>query len=243
MYSVILMAAMTTGTAEAPSFGFCHHWCGCSWGYRPISCCGFYPASYGCSCYGACHGCWGSCYGYGCSCHGACHGCWGSCYGCACYGACYGGGACYGTYMYPAYSLPANYAVPAGTMPMMPASPGGAEKAPLPKTGGQGDLSARVIVDVPADAKVFIDDQQMKSTSSRRQFATPRLEKGQSYYYIVRAEIVRDGETLTDTRRVILKAGDVVQASFRDETAFKATPKGTITVTAARSLDYIPMAK
>ncbi|MGE3804669.1 MAG: TIGR03000 domain-containing protein [Gemmataceae bacterium] len=63
MYSVVLMAALSTGAADVNC-----HW-GCGW------------RSHGCySCYG-CYGC------YGC---GGCYGCYG-CYGCGgCYG-CYGG--------------------------------------------------------------------------------------------------------------------------------------------------------
>ena len=56
----------------------------------------------------------------------------------------------------------------------------------------------------------------MKTTSERRVFNSPRLEPGQTYYYMLRAEVVRDGQTLSDTKRVLIHAGDVVQASFRD---------------------------
>jgi uncharacterized protein (TIGR03000 family) len=63
MYSMVLMAALTTGT-DVPD-----------WGRR-----------WGChGCWG-CYGCWGGCWG----CWG-CHGCWGGCWGCwGCYG-CWGG--------------------------------------------------------------------------------------------------------------------------------------------------------
>ncbi len=115
MYSVVLMAAMTS-TAEAPSFGdiWAKHcfwecclparygWVPCGPGYSAI-----YPASYT-SCngwgggwghgWGWGHGC-SSCYGCG-GCYGGCGGCWGGCYGCGC-GGCYGYGwnhACGGGY-------------------------------------------------------------------------------------------------------------------------------------------------
>src|SRR5262249_60878101 len=52
MYSIVLMAALTT-TADVPS---CGHRCGC---------CGYTAGCYGC--YGGCYGCYGGCYGcYGC---------------------------------------------------------------------------------------------------------------------------------------------------------------------------------
>jgi uncharacterized protein (TIGR03000 family) len=73
---------------------------------------------------------------------------------------------------------------------------------------------ARLLVELPADAKLYIDDQLMKTTSERRTFNTPALDQGQTYYYELRAEVVRDGKPVTVTKRVTLKAGDVVQARF-----------------------------
>jgi len=75
---------------------------------------------------------------------------------------------------------------------------------------------ATVVVHVPADAKVFIDGKQMASKSTRRVFQTPALEAGQKYYYEIRAEVVRDGRTITQTRQVILNAGLSTAAAFAD---------------------------
>jgi uncharacterized protein (TIGR03000 family) len=96
----------------------------------------------------------------------------------------------------------------------MPApAPKPAEKKPE-ADGSAAATRARVIVDLPADAKLFVDDQQMKSTSSRRNFHTPELERGLRYFYDVRVEFLRDGKTVTETRRVVLKAGQEVAVSF-----------------------------
>jgi uncharacterized protein (TIGR03000 family) len=73
---------------------------------------------------------------------------------------------------------------------------------------------AKLIVEVPADAKLYIDDQPMKTTSARRVFSTPGLEPGQAYYYMVRVEVVRDGKVQSDTRRVIVRAGEEARADF-----------------------------
>ena len=54
----------------------------------------------------------------------------------------------------------------------------------------------------------------MKTVSTSRTFTTPPLEEGQLYYYIVRAEVSRDGKTWSDTKRVIVKAGSAVRATF-----------------------------
>src|SRR5262249_20676646 len=78
------------------------------------------------------------------------------------------------------------------------------------------DGSARLIIDVPTDAKLYIDDQPMKTQSARRTFSTPALQPGQTYYYEVRAEVVRDGKTQAETKRVIVRSGEVVRAAFRE---------------------------
>jgi uncharacterized protein (TIGR03000 family) len=71
-------------------------------------------------------------------------------------------------------------------------------------------------VEIPSEARLYIDDRPMQTPSSRRTFTTPALQPGQSYYYIVRAELVRDGKNFTETKRVIVRPGEEVTASFRD---------------------------
>jgi uncharacterized protein (TIGR03000 family) len=75
---------------------------------------------------------------------------------------------------------------------------------------------AKLLVELPQYAKLYIDDQLMKTTSGKRSFNTPALEHGQQYYYIVRAEVVLDGKTYTETKRVLLRAGEEVHASFAE---------------------------
>jgi uncharacterized protein (TIGR03000 family) len=75
---------------------------------------------------------------------------------------------------------------------------------------------AELVVELPANAKLFVDDHLMSAKSERRTFSTPTLQPDQTYYYIVRAEIVRDGMTYSSSQRVILRPGDIMQASFSD---------------------------
>jgi uncharacterized protein (TIGR03000 family) len=187
MYSVVLMAALTAGT-QAPAC----HWscCGCGGGY-----------GWGCGgCYG---GCWGG-YGYG----GYGYGGWG--YGGSGYGyGCYGCGGCWGCGGYGAYS---NYGPTYG-------APAGAEPVPAPKSTSalpNQASTAQLAIDLPTDAKLYVDDHAMKSASAHRVFTTPTLDSGKTYYYILRAEVVRDGKTVSQDRRVILRAGDRITASFAD---------------------------
>jgi uncharacterized protein (TIGR03000 family) len=78
---------------------------------------------------------------------------------------------------------------------------------------------AKLIVELPADAKLFIDDVPMKTPSGKRAFNTPTLEPGQAYYYMVRIEYVRDGKPVSETRRVIVRAGLTARADFTDRDA------------------------
>ena len=73
---------------------------------------------------------------------------------------------------------------------------------------------AQLIVAVPADAKLFIDDQLIKATAGERIFNTPSLERGEKYYYEVRIEMIRDGKTISKTEKVIVEAGRSARASF-----------------------------
>jgi uncharacterized protein (TIGR03000 family) len=100
--------------------------------------------------------------------------------------------------------------------------PSSSEPLPSPKpddkdkSRGEATNRARLIVEVPADASLYIDDRAMKTTSDVRAFSTPDLEPGQLYYYEVRAEVVRDGKPVAQTKRVIVSAGATVRASFSD---------------------------
>lgn len=222
MYSLVLMAALTTG-GETPMWG--HHGrgcCGCCGGY---SCCGGCYGGWGYSCCGCCGGCWGCCGG----CWGCCGGCWGCCGGC--WGSCYG---CYGGVV-SSYPMMAE---PAGGMGNAPAP---AENVPAPMrrggtgtgtgTGGGGSNNggtnngggdqasldrAKVIVDLPSDAQLYVDGRLMKTSSAHRVFSTPTLDRGQLYYYELRAEVTRAGKTFSQEKRVIVAAGQQVQASFND---------------------------
>ena len=49
-----------------------------------------------------------------------------------------------------------------------------------------------------------------KSTGSRRQFVSFGLKPGLSYKYVVKAEVIRDGKTVEETKTVsVLTAGQV----------------------------------
>jgi uncharacterized protein (TIGR03000 family) len=217
--------------------------CGPGWGgYYPAtsySChgCwggGCYGASSSChGCWSSCHGCWGGCGGgwgpsYGCM--GACHGCWSSCYGYTCYGG-YGGGpspfqgigysgfGAYGNFgMYGAFPVAnPNYSAPLSVAPdIQNLNVNQIEIKPTDKRFLQmpAPSSASIAISVPANAKVYIDNNLMKSTSTERIFMSPLLEPGESYFYTVRVVIEKDGKEAEDVRKVIVRAGQRTELAF-----------------------------
>jgi len=186
MYSMIMMMAMSTAPADV-DFGRrgCH------------GCCG--------GCWSSCYGCCGGCYGGWSSCHGCCggYGGWSSCSGCCGgYGGCYGGGCfgggCFGT---PVMGVTPMTTTPMGgtTTPM-----GGTTK---PEGMTTGPAPARLLVSLPADAKLLIDDNPTKQTSASRVFVTPPLQPGKTYAYTLTAERMSEGKPQRVSQEVTVRAG------------------------------------
>jgi uncharacterized protein (TIGR03000 family) len=75
---------------------------------------------------------------------------------------------------------------------------------------------AHVVVKLPENARLFVDDQPCPLTSATRAFDTPTLEPGRVYYYTLRAEVTRDGRPVTDSKRVTLRAGEESVVEFGD---------------------------
>ncbi len=210
MYSVVLMAALTTGMDLPDRRGGC---CGCHGG-----CYGCYGGCYGC--YGGgwghgCCGCWGGCYG-GCW-GGGYGGCWGGGYG-GCYGVAYGGGGCYGGYAISAGGVGVGIGGYGGGVILQ----GGTlqqsgEKAPQPKQKREESLlpaPATIVVDLPADAKLRIDNDATSSTGASRVFQSPTLNPGKEYQYTLTAEVVRDGKPVKAEQVVTVKAGQTTPVTL-----------------------------
>ena len=78
------------------------------------------------------------------------------------------------------------------------------------------------------DGKIYVDGNLVKSEAARQTFATPVLDPAQAYYYTVRVETVKDGKPVDESRRVIVRAGEIVQETFAGnsvETALKTAAK------------------
>ncbi len=85
-----------------------------------------------------------------------------------------------------------------------------------------GSQVALLSVNVPAEAKIFVNGNATTSTGTQRQYVSRGLEAGNRYAYEVKAEIVRDGQTITETKNVTLGPGE--QASLAFNLDGKAAP-------------------
>ena len=71
---------------------------------------------------------------------------------------------------------------------------------------------ATIVVDLPADAKLLIDNELTTTTGSSRVFVSPTLNPGQEYHYTLKAEIVRDGKPVTVEQVIAVRAGETTSA-------------------------------
>jgi uncharacterized protein (TIGR03000 family) len=94
------------------------------------------------------------------------------------------------------------------------------KKAPEETQDSSGTLvstaprAARITVSLPADARLYVDNVFCPLTSATRSFPTPPLEPGREFYYTLRAEVTRDGQTRVQSQRITVGAGRQVNVEF-----------------------------
>jgi uncharacterized protein (TIGR03000 family) len=211
MYSVVLATVLTVGGTSAPAWG--HHGCrgGCYGG-----CTGPVVSS----CYGCNGACCGGCYGagYGYARYGSFYGsCYGSCSGV--FGGCCGGSACFGgghVSFFAPYNIGGARVITSET-PSVPIPPPVTEKKE-DKESHQRSTQATVVVTLPDDAKMIVDGVTANLTSETRTFVTPDLLPGRVYYYMITAEIQREGRTIAHREKVLVRPGEISRVDFRDMT-------------------------
>jgi uncharacterized protein (TIGR03000 family) len=85
-----------------------------------------------------------------------------------------------------------------------------AEKMPAPKRSEEARSAApaTIVVSLPADATLRVDDYATASKSATRVFVSPRLDAGKELYYTLTGEIQRDGKPVVATKRIRVRAGE-----------------------------------
>ncbi len=75
---------------------------------------------------------------------------------------------------------------------------------------------ATLVVNVPADAVVYLMDQKMTLTGTERRYSIPVRQANSDYTYQIRVEVVRDGKTLVSRSEQKVRAGQEVQVSVTE---------------------------
>ena len=84
---------------------------------------------------------------------------------------------------------------------------------PEPNANNARD-DARIVVNVPSDAQVFINNRQTTSTGSSRRFVTRDLLTRADYPYEVKMVMTHNDQLLELTKLVQLRGGDIKTMSF-----------------------------
>jgi uncharacterized protein (TIGR03000 family) len=82
---------------------------------------------------------------------------------------------------------------------------------------------ASVVVELPADAKLVIDDHLTQSMSEVRRFVSPPLPPGKDYHYTLKAEIVREGKPQIQTQQITVRAGEETRVTVQFPSATVAS--------------------
>ncbi|MGE0610103.1 MAG: TIGR03000 domain-containing protein [Pirellulales bacterium] len=72
-------------------------------------------------------------------------------------------------------------------------------------------IGARLVLNVPADAVVYLVDQRMTAAGTVRQYNVPKLKVGKTYGYPLRVEIVRNGQKHVIEATQKIRQGDKVE--------------------------------
>ncbi len=85
-------------------------------------------------------------------------------------------------------------------------------------------------VDVPEDARVYVNDILTKTPGTNRQFVSRGLADGYQYTYKVRAVVERDGKELSETQVVRVGAGQTADLAFKFDQALVSSVPTTLTL-------------
>jgi uncharacterized protein (TIGR03000 family) len=241
---VLMMAMTTGGDVPAAGFTSCYGGCGggffnglrahkeckgCNgcFGCHGCNGCGGLFSKHGCHGCTGCNGCGGLFSKLGCKgCHG-CHGCTG-CNGChGCHGCNGCGGLFSGLFRKHRCCGCNGHVVTCDCAGAVIVEKKEEEKeeekeemteesddAAEGENAVEAAAPAKIIVTLPADATLTIDDAATKATSARRVFTSPKLPAGKVFTYTLKAQFEQNGEMTTVTKVIEVRAGQTTRVSF-----------------------------
>jgi uncharacterized protein (TIGR03000 family) len=155
-----------------------------------------------------CHhlcGCCGIVVSNCCGCHGVVRvGC------CGCQGVVGCTGCCGGVVIYSGGVV----APPVTTPKTTPAEKVPAPKADKDKKEVSVPTAGTIVVTLPANVKLSIDGYVSQQTSAQRRLVTPAIQPGQEFTYTLVAETTQNGQPVSQSQRVTVRAGQVTPVTF-----------------------------
>ena len=138
------------------------------------------------------------------------------------------GGGCLGSGAPAPFNFPESgggYAQPSATPPSSVSEDRyRANVLPSP-SAGQGDANrAAVVVRLPADATLYAEGRRLNLTSDTRRFVSPPLPSNGDFTYNFRVEYARNGETISRTKSVSVRAGGQFSVDFDEALTGRPAP-------------------
>jgi len=95
------------------------------------------------------------------------------------------------------------------------------DQPPAVEEESTADLAnrARLQVDVPANAQVWVSGERTAQTGAVRTFLSPQLTLGKTYLYTVRARWISDSGMRDETRKVYVRPNETVEVDFTTSSA------------------------
>jgi uncharacterized protein (TIGR03000 family) len=113
---------------------------------------------------------------------------------------------------------------PAAEVPAMPTLPAPTQEVHV-------GSPATVVVKAPTDVRLTVNGQPTTLRGTQETFSSPNLEPGRSYSYLFKAEAVRDGKTVSLTRRVVVRAGQEARVDLTNLESGNGLPEDVARVT------------
>lgn len=82
---------------------------------------------------------------------------------------------------------------------------------------------ALLVVELPKDAKIFVNGSKTAATGSVRRFLSRGLAEGKDYEYVIRMVVDRDGTVSEEMKVVSLSAGSRKSVSFTEQSLSNST--------------------
>jgi len=96
---------------------------------------------------------------------------------------------------------------------------------PVAEAPAESGTPSRVQVRLPENARLYADGVRVQLNKSTSSFETPKLRPGMKYFYILKAELERDGRTLSQSREVVVESGKQVDVDFSNLTALSTAQR------------------